>query len=616
MNPDVRLTEHLPKRTPRTARRSERRTGTLRDSALQALSAATDRYTRLGAGRHHARQRPNHVLAAVAAIIVGVTLTLAGRFVHRCAATLRITGEGAPAAYAVYRKELLDYAWDRVGDSSETGFIPRHWFVDSPGDGVLQLCLITPDSHAGVECARQIATGFRDKMQAAAAVARETPTRAEDILSQYVQRLQMRLSEVQKQVDAAIMTLPETDPSEHRTAMLSRWQSLYSDFDAAREQLAEASADVARLQANPQLMHGLVTTEEYQQALGGDAALQQDLRELATGLSELKLHLLNVWQESAGPLEHLVLAVEDLIATASPNREHPRAQENPRKTQALVVTVEAYRDMLTTFAQTWTRKFTALRGLEIDPHSGEVLDVYQHSRRLLNDFLFDATKRLASMRLQVLAIAEGSSDSARHHVFRSNLVRAFQTMQAAHHRLEFAAGTIETPDNFRLDAALKSTRGLRRRSQDRIRAINEALQARAAEHARKRRIKELTKAEKLVELVRTATDQTVDELLALQKELNLNAEVSQAFLRAVLKAEIATARLKLTQDDLGIAKDRLEQLAAERVSTVEAVEIEFVSAGVVGRPVNLAQRLGTGALAAALIFVTVLFAQWWITRRT
>jgi hypothetical protein len=255
-----------------------------------------------------------------------------------------------------------------------------------------------------------------------------------------------------------------------------------------------------------------------------------------------------------------------------------------------------------------------LRKLEVDPYSSEVLDVYERSRRRLNDFLFDAAKRLATMRSHVRAIAEGTSDNARHYVSRSNLVRAFQTMQAAHHRFEFAAGTIETPDNFRLDAALKSTRGLRRRSKDRIRAIDEALQARAAERTRKRRIEELTEAERLVEQVRTATDRTVDELIALQEELNLGAEQSEAFLRAVLKAEIATARLKLTQEDLALATERLGELAAERVSTAQAAEIKFVSAGVVGGPVNLGQRLGTGALAAVLTFAVVLLAQWWITR--
>ena len=247
--------------------------------------------------------------------------------------------------------------------------------------------------------------------------------------------------------------------------------------------------------------------------------------------------------------------------------------------------------------------------------SGEVLDIYQRLRRNLNDFLFDMARRLSTMRSQVHAVGADPRDTARHHVFQSNLMRAFQTVQAAHHRFEFAAGAIETPDNFRLDAAIKSARGLRRRSQDRIRTIEEQLQAKATEHAKKRRVEKLIEAERFIDQARTATNKTVDELLALQEELNLGAEASEAFLRTVLRAEVATSRLEFARTDATQIEDRLRDLAAKRLSAADAASIELVSCDVTGRPINLSERLRIGGIGAALTLLTILLGQWWITRR-
>lgn len=615
MNRHGAPTDPAPARTRRKARRQDRSPLAAGVSALEALSAATNRYARSVVGKRPPHRKVSLALAVIAASAVGIALTLAGRFEYRCVATMRIAGDPSSSQCAVHRKELLDYTWGHMGETTSTDTASERWFVNSPAEDLLQVGLATPDREAGLARVQAIARGFCDKMRAVAAAARSTPSQAENILTEHVVRLRTRLNDAQGHVDAAIAALPETDPSEHRAALLSRWVTLRSDFDTARGQLAEVSANVAQLQSEPEPTYGLVSGEERREALQANDVLQQDIRELAVNLSELKLHLLNVWQRSAGALEQLALAADELIEIASSNPGQPTPQVKRRGDLALAVTVQAYTDMVETFAETWTHEFMALQRLEVNPYSGEVLDVYQRLRRQLNDFLFDAAKRLASMRSQVRALSADQRDSARHHVFQSNLVRAFQTMQALHHRFEFAAGTIETPDNFRLDAALKAARGLRRRSQSQIRAIEEALQAKATKRARKRRIKELARAEQLVAQVRTAADQTIDELIALQEELNLGAESSEAFLRAALKAEIATTRLRLTRTDLTQTEGQLSQLAADRVSKAEAADIELVSAGVIGRPVNLTERLGTGTLAATLTLAMILLAQWWITRR-
>jgi hypothetical protein len=566
------------------------------------------------AGLHALRRRPSVVLAAIAALAVAGALTVAGRFEYLCEATVRVTGPVAPERLSAHRRAMLDYAWSRDALRPHSGRLPMPWFVDTPDSSLLRFGVTAGDRAYGVELARSLAEGFCAKMAEEARAVRTTPTPVEDLLAQTAARLQTRLNEAQAQVDAAVETLPDTDPSAHRTALLTRWRALRSDFDAARRQLAEATVHAEQLHAEPPPEHGLVTAGRRQAALEADAALQQDLKELAVNLTELKAHLLDVWQQAAGPLEQLALALDELSSVAAVSRppSNPRGDNGAAQPR---ITVAPYAELVARFAESWNRDFVGLRGLEVSAYTGEVLDVYHRVRRSLNDFLFSAAKLLASMRASVRALVEDPSDSARHHVLRSNLVRAFERMQAAHHRFEFKAGALETPDNVRLDAALRSARGLRRRTQDRIAQVEQALQAEATRRARQRRIDEITQAEVLVEQVRTATDETVDALLALQDELHLSAETSEAFLRAVLKAEIASARLKLTQDDLNATKQRLHELETERTTAAPGAPVEFVSAGVVGRPINLSERLRAGAIGGGLTFLLVLLAQWWITRR-
>lgn len=554
-------------------------------------------------------------LAAVAGLLVGAVITLMGPFEYSCTTTMRITGRASKDHVAVCRKELLDYALVQGADTTGARAAFGGWLIDSPEPSLLRLTLRTSDRRAGVALVRRIAQGFRERMRGLAADARETPTRAEELLAGRATELRERQAQAQAQIDAVMATIPDTDPAAHHDALAERWEQLRSDFSTSREELSRTSADVNRLRAEPEPTHGLVSAEQREQALQSDAALQQDLSELAVNLTEVKLHLSNVWQRSAGPLERIALRVHDLIETASSGSGRTNFGQGATRLQTLIGSTEAYRDMVETFRRVWTREFNAVRRLNIDPYNGETLDRYERVRRTLNDFLFAAARRLASIRSQVHAIADDPQDGARHHVFQSSLMRAFHAMQTAHHRFEFAAGTIETPDNFRLDAALKAARGLRRRSRDCIRQIEEQLQAEAALRARQRQSRKLAGAEKHVRHLRAVTDRALGELIAMQDDLNVSAKQAETFLRAVLRIETVAARLELARNDLVQTEVQLDELVAERNVAANGTDVEIVSSGVVGGPGNLIERLGLGALGGALTLLSVLLGQWWITRR-
>jgi len=178
--------------------------------------------------------------------------------------------------------------------------------------------------------------------------------------------------------------------------------------------------------------------------------------------------LLNVWQLSAGRLDLLTTAADELSRTASQSDATPLPPNIQAVVLGLVHDSDAYRQTLTKYTEVWTIEFTSLQRMEVDPASAELLDRYQRVRMLLSDFLFAASQRLSAVRAHLSVLGGQAGDNARHHVLQSNLTRAFQATQTAHHRFEFAAGGIDTPDNFRLDAALRSARGLRRRILEQI----------------------------------------------------------------------------------------------------------------------------------------------------
>jgi hypothetical protein len=87
------------------------------------------------------------------------------------------------------------------------------------------------------------------------------------------------------------------------------------------------------------------------------------------------------------------------------------------------------------------------------------------------------------------------------------------------------------------------------------------------------------------------------------------------FFRATMKAEIASARLEMTQRDLRVTNQRLRELAEQRKATAETLRVQFESCALSGGPVNLSERLILGGIGAVLTLLAVVLTHWWITRR-
>lgn len=570
-----------------------------------------------GSDRRHRKPHPiAHIaIALTSAVLVGSPLVFLQRPQYRCVSTLAIAGEPTPQQVQRYRFELLDHAREQFARTDELGPTSRRWFVNSPGPQQLRLGVDFSNPQEGIAKVRRVAESYCRRMATHAAGALATQSDAELILGERAQTLRSKLDIAQEKMDVAQSILPQHNPTDGHLALIDRWGSLESQFASARDLLFDAKNTATSLERSPSPHFAVVSKEDRDNAFKEDRALSQDLRELQVNLTELKLHLLNVWQQSAGPLEPLSIAVDDLINVVAPERIASLEDSDRKLLERVKQTAKQYKTELSTFEKTWHREFTSLRSMQADPRNDGILNVYQSVRGSLRDFLFDGSKRLSKLRTDVRSFSLGSADTAKYHVLRSNLTRAFQAVQTTHHRFEFAAGAIETPHNFRLDAALLGARGLRRRSRERINAIETRLQTLAIEKARQKQSVDLADAKKHVEDRRDDVDEVVNQLIILQGSINQSANDIAAYHQAAKRAQVTRAQWNLLNDETHSIDAQLMTLQQQREAQAAASHVTVVSCKSLGSSANLNERIRVGAMAACLTFLVVFLGQWLVRRR-
>ena len=531
---------------------------------------------------------------------------LAEPFQHRCAATLQMANASDRLQLNHCRKELIAFLW------SDDRKIPRpqslKWQVEVPATGTLRIATESTNADAATTQAETLAKNFLTHIQSLNDSELNTPTESETQLQDYVALLTRRLDDAQSQLDAAMARLPAADPRPDHTALADRWQSARGDFESARAQLRQAAAEYKTItQHDP--ANAAPTPEARQAALLADTDLQQDRKELATTLTELKLHMLNVWQESSSSLDQLAYAAatgQSQLAKLDTAEIAPALRD---AYSAIAAEMTAYRDAAAAFAKSWNAEFAAIQRADSDPDGAALLDAYQRVKTLLSEFLFHAGNRLAAIRENVNKLSRDPADDAQHHLRQSDAARAFAELQSAHHRFEFAAGALDTPTNFRLDSALRIARGLRRRVNDRTREIDDRLQKEAAARAQAEQTASLAALDEILRNSRDATDATVEELIALQDGLQTASASSEQFVAAVAAAELANNRLHLTRADLDQAETQLRELTEKRAAAQRASELQFVSAGILQKNINLEPRLRTATVGASVTFLAVLLGQ-------
>jgi len=550
-------------------------------------------------------------LTIIIGVCVGAGMLLATPLRYVNGAKFVITGLDPSADLAYFRQALQAYSWPYESALRSESPERSRWFVESPAATQLSLCCIGPEGSVEVGQIEKASRSFVKDINEKIELAREKPSVQEDWLDRQTAEIQARLTQASGQVEKALAGLESDDPMATRDELMARWTAGREAFSKKRQDYLRAEAEFRSLQQQSLPTFGVVTPKLQSEAYQSNAALQQDLDEMSVHLSELKLHLLNIWQKTMPILDELLLASDNFTQTLSDANTPSSTLPLP----AISDMAAQYGHALARFSSDWRANFATIRQREIDSMSPQLPHLQESLRSRLNGFLFETGKTLTSARRQVQAIADSSADDARFHVMYSDLVRSFQQLQSLHHRFEFAAGNIESRRNYRLDISLRASRGLHRRCKQRIQKIDDSLSTRALAQSRKQHDEDIKAAKQAVALARGGIDESIEALLALQERLNINIGLSDSFLRASVTAELAGAQASSAEVQLSQAQSQHQILVQQRMGELPQSTIEMIECGVIRGPINLRDRLQTAGIAGLLTMLALGLSRWRFRRR-
>ena len=341
----------------------------------------------------------------------------------------------------------------------------------------------------------------------------------------------------------------------------------------------------------------------------GNVEFQQDRAELRVQLAAVRAELLEVWQDASPRLDDLIAAAGTLEQLGQ-NPHASTATGDHRATLERATEAAAdYRRRLGDLVRSWTKEFVTLQQDQPDPAAARVLDTHQRVTDLLGDFLFEASTTLTAVRDQVHSLNELSNDQARHHVLVADLTRAFHTLQAAHHQFEFAACQVRTGGNFRLAAAVKSARGLLRRTQYRLQELDRRLAERARQQARQARDDRIAELEQHCTELRALQQTGVEAIFEVQDRIDRVTSQAEDHVSATATAQAAARRADEIRTEIDQTRDSLTDLQARRKVPVRPEAVHLISRHVDSSPSNLNRRMAYGWAAAVTAFLALMLIQ-------
>ncbi len=600
---------------------SSTRTGSARDKpihseqpsnthSLDALSAASSAYEKMSPSSQRSRFQFSLALTLVAPIMVGLALASLGPLEYLSAATIKISGASVHTDGPKLKNLLLQHAWSNDNTHPKPS-TTRVWSVVLPKSNLIQLLVQGGDRRKDLEMLRAKADTFVATFAAKHQREKNTKSDGEQVLSTYAKQLEQKLATVQAKIDESQKQISD-DPTAQRTQLSQRWSTIRNQFKSSREDLSAASAELGALRSTLEPTHGVVTRNERKRGIEVNRGLVQDLRELRVNLTELKTQMLTVWQQCVVKLDAVETSQQKFSNTLSTAPPHSPAGLAAEKT---TTHVQQYIEASAAFRSQWSQEFAALRQLDVDPLTGNVLAVYRRVRKLLSTFLFDSGRYVTDLRKDIQIINEDPQDEARTHVWRSEAIRHFHELQNAHHKFEFAATELESRDNYKLDMALRSAKGLYRRSKQQIEAIDTTLSATALDRAIHEHHQSLAAAEHRLETIRATYDHIVGQLVTLQDDLQISAGLNETFLKNAMQIEMSKHDRNFAKTSLETTAKQLGKLEALRLAQLGDIELTLMDCAVIDGPLDLAKRLKLGSIGALITLLAVGLGQWWLTKR-
>ncbi len=550
-------------------------------------------------------------MLAAAAVGAGVLTVFVGRFDYLCTIEFGISAQDCEAdGLAVYQHELILH----LARTAKTNGIASAPFLRWPPSARPESCSIryaflAPSVREGNLRLVQLTHSYPDHLRAVAERALSTPTADEQKLTGQLDALRARLSSLTSggipPVEAALASNPQQD-TDSATVSLRAERAGYDELRSRQDGLA---GQLTRLQQTPVPRTVPVDPELRQSALEGDLFLQQDLKTMEVHLAETRARLLEVYRGALPALRTLSAETESLQQLGDTKAAQSATGAHRLAAERLVEAANEYQRLLTRFAGSWRREFIALQDAADQPADPAIIETQDRLARLLSDLLFETVEPLSALKTQVDAMSADPNNAARHHELITLATRRFSALRTAHHQFEFSASDIRALNNPRLDAALRTARALHHRTQERIRTIDQGLQADAYRLAVQERDRKIAELQEQIDRLRPQIDQTINAMLSAQDVLTQAVPRLEDFLHQQVGARWHAEEIRRLETKIADTQSLLNAMAADRTAPVHPAAVTVLNRHVDRQPVNLLQRLASGWLVTATALVLIFLGQ-------
>ncbi len=549
------------------------------------------------------------------AVALGAIPMLVGSEPYLATARFGLREASVPQIREVLNRELVDYLAAAFGELPDARRLSRWEVLKSPAPDSLGVVVVAASRPAARSAADELARGFLGRLKRQSRGTGLNETAAEATLARVAESLREQVSSALRDTaNGATNGDAVADRRDELAAQVRQWRT---DFHALQDELGRVEARRAEMLSGDD-SRVTISAEQRREAFESDAGLSEDLAELDIRIGDLRIEMISVDSACQPLMEGLGKAVAALQAAAGTRSTDPLGAAKQAQVDRIAELTDQFERARQAFSGEWSKLLSPLSHEATGAATpAGVLAANESLARLVGDFLYEAGVLLTQMRAALREFeqtgSEGGStgpEQARLQSAATGLAPAFHSMQAAFHRYDFAASKTLAASNFRLDAALKASRGLHRRVQQAMQAIEQRLTAEAQRQAESTRESELRAIDQSLADLRGRMAERVHELLALQDELIANHVISEEFIRRTAHADGLRAGADGISRVLSDLSGRLDSLADQRVAWSDPAALTYLGCTVERAPIDLGRRILTGWLVASATLGALVAIPW------
>ncbi|MCB9850689.1 MAG: hypothetical protein H6817_08280 [Phycisphaerales bacterium] len=498
------------------------------------------------------------------------------------------------------RSLLLDYAWAYARQSSERGKDVA-WSLDAAAsDAGWDLRLTGPTRKVAEAQLAEFSSGLKAHIATVTSAQRERLTEKERDIAQRLSDLSGLLSAVDAEITNSQVAVNERTPLEELTDTNAATRIQWGQYTELRDRVRSVTASRDALQEAPPIEHAVVDAEARESAYRNHIPLQEDMRHLEIQLFQIQSTMVAIGKEGGDSLNTVLAAAEEIgKLTETAAAENATAAERPLLEQTSEKAAE-YHHIATIFAQAWTRDLLRLEELQVDARTAEILRVYDEAAKRIRDFQQDSEQATATLRRRIRALGEQADPNAATQVAQATLVRKAHDLQTAYRTFDRSANELIAQDNYLLDAALQSARGLWQRTQATRRDIDDALEQQAVQRAREERTARIAAMTAEIESTRGDIVTLVDEIKAQSDAAQQIIDRLPAYVIAATAGESARDRRVLLESRANELSQDLADIRVTRDAIVSFDDLAITTTPADNWPQNLETVAGAGLLAWSL----------------